>query len=90
MARVTEIIKKFSSIQYIPTNTSIMIIRHREKNLYKELYKHNILVSDLSNTQGLEGKKYVRITIREDKHMNNQLIKVLQKIEQGSIKNKSA
>lgn len=82
VTRVMKILDKLSSIEYIPTNTSIITIRHRKKSLYKELYTSGILVSDLSDTQGLQGKQYVRVTIQPDRTSNDKLIEALQQIEQ--------
>lgn len=66
---------KNSNIKYIPSDTNIMLIKHEFKNLYTELMKKGILTT-IMDTDGLKGKGYVRITIKNDEE-NNLLIKSL-------------
>lgn len=66
------------NIKYIPSDTNVMLIKHDNKNLYKELMKRGILTA-IMETEGLKGKGYVRITIRNDEE-NDILMKSLKDI----------
>lgn len=68
-----------SNIKYIPSDTNVMLIKHDNKNLYKELMKRGILAA-IMETEGLKGKGYVRITIKNDEE-NDILIKSLNELK---------
>lgn len=75
--------KAITSLEYINiashSRTNFLMVKHKAKDIYEELLSHNILVADFRNTQGLEGKGYVRITIR-DEETNKKLIDALKRI----------
>jgi histidinol-phosphate aminotransferase len=61
------------------SNTSIFLLKHISKDIFVELKNQKILTADFRESTGLEGKRYVRVTIGNEKQ-NKQLIKALQKI----------
>lgn len=61
------------------TKANVYILRHKNKDLYQELLKHNILTADFRKATGLEDMGYVRITIG-DNEKNQQLIKALREV----------
>mgnify|MGYP003394540167 CR=1 FL=1 len=67
-----------SKIKYIPSDTNIMLIKHDNKNLYKELMKRGILTA-IMETEGLKARGYTRITIKNDEE-NDVLIKSLSEL----------
>ena len=80
LKRKKQIYKCFedSKIKYIPSDTNIILIKHDNKNLYKELMKRGILTA-IMETKGLKRKGYVRITIKNEEE-NDLLIKSLGEI----------
>ncbi len=66
-------ISKLSNLEIgADTKANVYILRHKNKDLYQELLKQNILTADFRKAEGLEGSGYVRITIgNQDK---NQLL----------------
>lgn len=76
----------FNEIKKLPhleigadSKTNIFILRHKTKDLFQELLKRRILTADFRQANGLEGKGYVRITIKTRKE-NGILLKVLREI----------
>jgi histidinol-phosphate aminotransferase len=70
-------IKKLKNFEIgADSKTNVFILRHKNKDIFKELLKHNILTADLRNLDGLKGKNFVRVTIKSKKE-NNILLKVL-------------
>ena len=68
---------KIEGIKYYPSQTHIMLIKHKSKNLYNYLLKEGILVATME-ISGLEGKNYIRITIRNEEE-NNILVNAIKK-----------
>jgi histidinol-phosphate/aromatic aminotransferase/cobyric acid decarboxylase-like protein len=68
---------KIDGIKYYPSQTQIMLIKHKSKNLYNYLLKEGILVATME-ISGLEGKNYIRITIRNEEE-NNILVNAIKK-----------
>ena len=82
--------KLFKEIKRLPdfeigadSKTNIFILKHRKKDLFQELIRKGILTADLRNVVGLEGKKFVRITLH-DRKKNLILLKALRKIDNSS------
>lgn len=61
------------------SKTNIFILRHKNKSIFKELLKRNILAADLKNTLGLKGMNFVRITVKTRKE-NKILLEALKEI----------
>lgn len=76
--RINTIFSRLDSLLFIPTKTNIIMVKHKTKDLYMELLKKNILVTDLTQTEGIIGKKYVRITINLDQTKNDFLVRAIQ------------
>ena len=76
-------VKKISHLQNIEivpgSQTNIMLMRHRKKDLFKELSQRGILTADFRRSCGLEGLGFIRITVRK-KSKNVVLIKALERI----------
>lgn len=62
------------------TKTNIFILRHKKKNIYKELLQKGILTADFTQSKGIEGMGYARITIA-DEVKNERLIESLKEID---------
>lgn len=58
------------------TKTNIFILRHKEKDLYEELLRRHIVVADFRHSLGLEGRNFVRVSVRE-REKNVKLLAVL-------------
>lgn len=58
---------------------NVFILKHKTRDLFQELLRHGILTADFRQANGLEGKGYVRITIKTRKE-NKILLKVLKEI----------
>lgn len=77
-----DLFKKLHKLKnYWLTNSqsNIFLLKHKNKDIYKELKKRNILVADFRRARGLEEKGYVRITIG-DKEKNQILLTNLKKV----------
>lgn len=61
------------------SKTNVFILKHTNKDIYKELLNKNIITADFRNAKGLEGLGYVRITVG-DKSKNKALIRALKNI----------
>ena len=79
--RLEKELDKLGNIVYIPSETSIMLIRHKNLSLHKELLKRNILTANMNDCKGVEGKKWVRITIQRERSKNDILLRILGKIK---------
>ena len=71
-------LKELKELIYIPSQTNIMLIKHKGKKLHEELLKRGILAAKM-NVKGLNGLNYVRVTIKLQDE-NEELIKHLRKI----------
>jgi len=71
--------QKIEGLEFLSSCTNTILVRHSEKMLFDELLKRKILVADLSTTTGLEGKNYVRITVKSEEE-NKQLVLALSQI----------
>lgn len=61
------------------TKTNVYILRHKNKDLFQELLKRNILSADFRKADGLQNLGYVRVTIG-DKKKNRILLKALKEV----------
>lgn len=61
------------------TKTNVYILRHKNKDLFQELLKQNILTADFRKADGLQNLGYVRVTIG-DKKKNITLLKALKEV----------
>ncbi|MBC8500942.1 MAG: histidinol-phosphate aminotransferase family protein [DPANN group archaeon] len=79
----SELIKELKTISGIhiasETMTNTILLKHKDKDLFSDLHKRKVLVADFRNANGLEGRGYVRIIVR-DKDMNDFLVKELRDI----------
>ncbi len=82
-AWVEDELSKTDGMSYIPSETNIMLIRHKNIDLYKQLLKKGILVTDMNNLKGVEGKKYVRITIKHNHDENVILVNKLKELAEN-------
>lgn len=78
--------KLFDQINRIPgleigteSKINIFILKHKTKDIFQELLRRGILTADFRQASGLEGKGYVRITIKTRKE-NEILLKALREI----------
>jgi histidinol-phosphate aminotransferase len=65
-------------IQYLPSITNTVLIKHHRLNLYRELLKRGILVARMEIT-GLIGNNYIRMTIK-DPEENNIVVNAIQNL----------
>jgi len=73
-------LKKQENLHLIASSkTNVYLLKHKTKDIYKELKKRGILTADFRNAKGIEGKKYVRITVG-NKKSNQKLLIALKKI----------
>ncbi len=77
----------FAEIKKLPTmvfgadsKINVFILRHKTKDLFQELLRRGILTADFRNANGMEGKGYVRVTIKTRKE-NKMLLKALKEIK---------
>ena len=71
---------KLQNIEVIDTSqTNLILFRHKTKNIFQELLQRNILVADFNNAKGIEGMKFVRVSIGT-REQNMLLVKTLKKI----------
>ncbi len=75
--RVEEELKKKDQLVYITSETNMMLVRHKEKDLKNELEKRGVSIEKIETY--LEGKNYVRLIIRTRKE-NDELLKIMMKI----------
>lgn len=74
-------ISKLSNLEIgADTKANVYILRHKNKDLYQELLKRNILTADFRKADGLQGLGYVRITIG-DKDRNQLLLNALKEVD---------
>jgi histidinol-phosphate aminotransferase len=71
---------QIKSIEYIPSKTSIILLKHETKNIYKELLKKEIVTANMDTCDGIKGEGWVRVTIQNNQEDNENLIKVLENI----------
>lgn len=73
-------IKKLSNLEIgADSKSNLFILRHKSKDLFKELLKRNILAADFRQEKGIQGMGFVRITI-QDKPKNIKLLSALKSI----------
>lgn len=78
--RLTKLVKKLTNFEVIDdSKANFLFLRHKTKDLFKEFYKHNIIVSDWREALGVEGKGFVRVSINTPK-FNNRLARALEVI----------
>lgn len=69
-----------NNIEYVPgSETNLILLRHKNKDIFEELYKKNAIVSDWRMSEGIQDEKYIRISIGKKKY-NNKLLYLLKKI----------
>lgn len=79
--RVVREMKKNKQLQVIGgSQTNVILVRHKKRDLFEELLKRKVLVADFRHALGIEGERFVRITIK-DKNSNNFLLTLLKKIK---------
>ena len=62
------------------SKTNFLFLKHRSKNLYKELYLRNILTADFNRCKGIDSNGYVRATISDTRKENKIFINALKSI----------
>ncbi|MEK7499532.1 MAG: aminotransferase class I/II-fold pyridoxal phosphate-dependent enzyme, partial [Patescibacteria group bacterium] len=81
--RMFEAISAFPSFEIgAPSDTSIFLLRHKTEDLFTLLRGEYICVADMRRTTGLEGMRFVRITIQSQKE-NNRLLTALTNIQKN-------
>jgi len=71
-------LKRIDDIQFFPSITNTILIKHHRLNLYQELLKRGILVARMEIT-GLNGNNYIRMTIK-DPEENNIVVNAIQNL----------
>jgi len=61
------------------SQANIFLLRHKQKDLFQQLFQRGILVADFRQADGLEDMGFVRITV-QDNNKNLKLLKALQRI----------
>ncbi|HCX25783.1 MAG: Histidinol-phosphate aminotransferase [Candidatus Collierbacteria bacterium GW2011_GWB1_45_35] len=80
MIRFVSKIKSLSNYELIEdSKTNFIFIRHKSKDLFEELYKRGLAVSDWRFAPGVIGKGYVRISINTPS-LNTKILDILEKI----------
>lgn len=73
-------IKKLSNLEIgADSKSNLFILRHKSKDLFKELLKRNILTADFRQERGIQGMAFVRITV-QNREKNNKLLSALKQI----------
>ena len=72
-------IKKLKNYSISNSRSNVYLLKHKSKDVYKELKKRGILTADFRQEEGLVGKNYVRITVGNKKE-NDLLVSNLRKI----------
>jgi len=79
--RLVRIVKGLDNFEVIEgSRTNFLFLKHKKKDLFSELYKKNIVVSDWRNAAGVEGKNYVRVSVGQKKQ-NDKLVSILKEID---------
>ncbi|RJR16566.1 histidinol-phosphate aminotransferase family protein [Candidatus Microgenomates bacterium] len=77
------LIKQIKTIKHIelasPSTTTILLLRHNNKNLHNLLIKENILTANFNHCNGIENQRFVRITIQK-RSENEKLVDALKKL----------
>lgn len=72
--------KDCNNIDFVAgSETNLILLRHRNKDIFQKLYKKGVIVSDWRTSNGINNLGYVRISIGE-KIENQKLIKLLKEI----------
>ncbi len=58
------------------SKANIYLLRHKQKDIYKELLRKGVLTADFRQSKGLENKKYVRVTVGNESD-NRKLIETI-------------
>lgn len=69
-----------NDIEFVPeSNSNLLLIKHKFKDLFQELYDKNVLASDWRNADGIKDEGFVRISIGQ-KDQNDKVISLLKEI----------
>jgi histidinol-phosphate aminotransferase len=60
--------------------TNIVLLRHKQKDLFKKLLLKGILTADFRESNGLNGKGFIRISV-QNRRKNKLLLKALEEID---------
>lgn len=59
--------------------TNLILMKHKSKDLFLELYKRGAVASDWRKAEGISGEGFVRITIGQREH-NDKIIEIMKEI----------
>ena len=78
---LTKNIRSLPSIELgSDSQTNVILLRHKTKDLFSELKKQKIFSADFRKIEGLEGMGFVRITLQR-KENNKKIVAALKKID---------
>lgn len=80
--QIQESIGILNNFEFIESKTNFIFMRHKTKDLFEELYRRGILVSDWRNAKGVEGRGFVRISVNSQR-LNTILIESLKDINKS-------
>lgn len=69
-----------SNIEFITgSSTNLVLIKHKTKDLFQELFRRGAVASDWRRAEGIDGEGFVRISIG-DHNCNNKIIEMMKAI----------
>lgn len=78
--RIEVAVRKIPSLELGgQSQTNVIILRHKTGNLHRLLLKHGIMTADFNRMNGLEGMRFVRITVKRPAE-TSALIRTLKQI----------
>ena len=79
--RVLKILSSdYNNIEFVPeSNSNLLLIKHKNKDLFQELYDKNAFASDWRNADGIKGEGFIRISIGQ-KNQNDRIISLFKEI----------
>lgn len=78
-------LRKQKNIEVIEgSQTNLILLRHKTKNIFQELFKRNILVADFNNAKGIEGMGFARVSLGT-RNQSALLVKALNDIDSTSF-----
>ena len=78
--KLQKVLAKLENIEYMPSETNIILIKHKKLNIYQKLLENHIITADMNNCKGIEGEHYVRTTIQPESKINDILMKTIVKL----------
>jgi len=72
---------ELKNIEYMPSKTSIILMRHKNRFLHKELLADNILTANMNTCDGINDERWIRATIQLDNNENTHLLNALKKVD---------